>query len=684
MADIPHIAAPLRSGRLNLKNRIVHAAILTRFSESERATECLIAYHANRARGGAALIITEAVNALPIQAGRASYLNAHSEKGMRDLAKLADAVRVHDCRILAQLQERGRGNYDRNTQRRPVAPSALPDDLAGVIPRALLTAEVEQMIDDFAAAARRLERAGFDGVEISAGHGHLFHQFLSAHANHRIDGFGGDLDRRSTFLRMTIDAVRSACSADFILALKLPAEDGDVGGIGLNEAAHMAQTLATPEKVDIVSFAWGAQNHALHWHVPDGHAPRMPYVERTARLRRAANGVPVMALGRIVEPAEAETILAAGQADLIGLGRALIADPNWPCKALSGRSYAIRTCVSCNTCWGAIARSEPLVCDTNPDLGTLAETLQAPAILPELERHRLVIVGGGVAGTALAASAAVAGHETLLFHRGRAIGGRAARAALLPGGKGLQGVYGFDATIAANAGAKLELGVDAQLADIISLSPDNVVLATGAEAHWPPDALGDSIDDTIAPPLGTFLLSAFRHQARMGHHLVLIDREDSIWCYRAAQYLTTKFDRVTVLTRSEEPAGTAPLVVRQGLIERLAHDQVTVVLNANAEPSYNELAVGMLGYVDTSTGTRHAIESIDVLTHASPRVPRIELLVGLNGAGIIPIRIGDAFRPRALLQAVAEGREIGRSLKSLSATAWPAHSQLPGQGTNSS
>jgi hypothetical protein len=170
----------------------------------------------------------------------------------------------------------------------------------------------------------------------------------------------------------------------------------------------------------------------------------------------------------------------------------------------------------------------------------------------------------------------------------------------------------------------------------------------------------------------------------MGHHLVLIDREDSIWCYRAAQYLTTKFDRVTVLTRSEEPAGTAPLVVRQGLIERLAHDQVTVVLNANAEPSYNELAVGMLGYVDTSTGTRHAIESIDVLTHASPRVPRIELLVGLNGAGIIPIRIGDAFRPRALLQAVAEGREIGRSLKSLSATAWPAHSQLPGQGTNSS
>jgi len=450
------------------------------------------------------------------------------------------------------------------------------------------------------------------------------------------------------------------------------------------DAAQIAQTLAIPDKVDLVSFAWGAQNHALHWHVPDGHTARMPYVTKTARLRRAANGVPVMALGRIAEPAEAETILAAGQADLVGLGRALIADPDWPRKALSGRSYAIRACVSCNTCWGAIARSEPLVCDTNPDLGTPRETMQAPAILPESERRRLVVVGGGAAGMALAASAAVAGHETILFHRGRAIGGGAARAARLPGGEGLQGVYDVDAATAARAGARLELGVDAQRADIISLSPDHVVLATGAEAPWPPDAPGDSIDDTIAPPLGIFLLSAFRHQARMGHHLVLIDGEDSIWCYRAAQYLATKFDRVTVLTRVEEPVGAAPLVVRQGLMERLAHDQVTIVLNAIAEPDYDELAAGILGYVDTSTRTRHAIGGIDALTHASPRIPRLDLLDGLTGAGITPIRIGDALRPRALLQAVAQGREIGRSLDFPSPTARPAPLQSHGQGTGSS
>ncbi|MGI9479774.1 MAG: FAD-binding protein [Hyphomicrobiaceae bacterium] len=665
MTDLTHIAAPLRSGRLQLKNRIVHAAILTRFAENERATERLIAYHANRARGGAAMIITEAVNALPMQAGRSHYLNAHSEAGIDDLARLADVVHVHDCRVLAQLQERGRGNYDRDTERRPVAPSALPDDLAGVVPRALTTTEVEQMIDDFAAAAHRLERAGFDGVEISAGHGHLFHQFLSAHANHRTDRFGGDLDGRITFLRETISAVRSTCGAGFVVALKLPAEDGDVAGIDLDHAAHIAQTLATPDTVDIVAFAWGAQNHALHWHVPDAHTPRVPYADKIAHLRASANGVPVMALGRIVDPNEAEAVLAAGQADLVGLGRALIADPDWPQKALSGRSYAIRACVSCNTCWGATAKSQALVCDTNTDVGGPFEVAQAPTILAASDRRRVVIIGGGVAGMAAAASAAAAGHNTIVLHRGREIGGRAALAASLPGGDGLQGVYDFDAAAAQKAGARIELGVDAQVEDIIALVPDNVVLATEADAPWPLEATGDPLDDSVAPGLGESLRCAFRHPGRMGGHLVLVDREDSIWCYRAAQYLATRFDRVTVLSSAAEPAAGAPLVVRQGLLERLAKGNLAVRLGCNGDPNEDELAAGLFGFFDRSDGVRHRIDGIDALTHASPRKPRLDLVDGLTHAGITPIRIGDALKPRDLVSAVKAGRAVGRSLHSL-------------------
>ena len=683
MTDFAHLAAPLRTGRLRLRNRIVHASILTHFAADQRATDRLITYHANRAKGGAALIIAEPVNALPIQARRGAYLNAHSDAGIGELAKLAAAVHAHDCRILAQLQERGRGQYDMDTERRPVAPSALPDDLAGMVPRALSTDEVERMIEDFAAAARRLERAGFDGAELSAGHGHLFHQFLSAHANQRTDRFGGDLDGRMTFLHETIEAVRAACGPQFVLSLKLPADDGDEAGIRLEDAERIARRLAMPSKVDLVAFAWGSQNRFLHWHVPDGHGPRVPYAEKIARLRRSANGVPVIGLARIVDPTEAEAVLAAGQADLVGLGRALIADPAWPVKALSGRSHAIRACVSCNTCWGFIARRQSLVCDANSDLATPFELPRAPAVLPATRRRRLVVVGGGVAGAAMAASAAVAGHAAILFHRQREIGGGAAIAARLPGGDGLQGVYDFDAAAATVAGARLELGVKAQLSDILSLAPDDVALATGAAAPWPADAPGDEIDDTIAPPLGMLLLMAFRHRASMGRHLVLIDREDSIWCYRAAEYLAARFDRVTVLCPSPEPACGEPLVVRQGLLERLAQARVTPIANAIAEPRYDELAAGTLGYRDRVTGAWQIIEGVDALTHASPRVSRLDLRSGLIAAGIDPIVIGDALRPRALLQAVAEGRHRGRLLGEPTG-APPTPRRSPGQGKGSS
>ena len=683
MTNFTNLAAPLLRGRLRLKNRIIHASILTRFAENEQSTERLINYHANRARGGAALIITEAVNALPMQARRSHYLNAHSESGIDDLSRLTAAVHPHDCHILAQLQERGRGNYDGKNQNRPVAPSALPDDLAGVIPRALTTSEIERIIDDFATAARRLERANFDGVEISAGHGHLFHQFLSAHANHRTDRFGGDLDDRICFLRETVDAIRSCTSADFIIALKLPAEDGDPSGIGLDDAAHVARSLTANDKVDMVSFVWGAQNHALHWHVPDSHLPRTPYIGKIEQLRNSTNGVPVVALGRIVDPNEAEAVLANGQADLIGLGRALIADPNWPQKALSGLGHAIRACISCNTCWGAIAKSQSLVCDTNPTLGHHSEFTQSPAVRRASDRRNVVIVGGGVAGVAAAASSATAGHRTILLHRGRKIGGRAALVASLPGGEGLQGVYDFDATAAQEAGARIELGFDAQVSDIVALTPDHVVLATGADAQWSLDIGGISLDSTVAPPLAEFMRIAFRQNRHMGPHIVLIDLINSIWCYRAAEYLATKFHQVTILNSEAEPAADAPLVVRQGLLERLERAEIKVYYDCTADPIEDELDAGLLGFIKRSTGIRQTIEGVDALTHASPRQPRLDLLDGLTREGIIPILIGDAFKPRDLLSAVNEGHSIGRSLQNRTMPLVLEHSAGPGRGRDS-
>jgi 2,4-dienoyl-CoA reductase-like NADH-dependent reductase (Old Yellow Enzyme family)/thioredoxin reductase len=653
-----HLGAPLTSGALRLKNRIAHASILTRYAAGERATDRLVAYHENRARGGAAMIVTEAVNALPSQAGRGGYLNAHDDAGLPDLARLATAVTRHGTRLLAQIQERGRGNYSRSRVDRTVAPSPLPDDLTGAVPHPLSTGDVEAMIDDFAAAAARLQRAGFDGVEVSAGHGHLFHQFLSAHSNRRTDRYGGDVIQRTRLLQDLIAAIRTACGRDFVLGLKLPAEDGDPDGIDLAQAERITTALADPDAIDYLAFAWGAQNRRLHWHVPDAHQPRMPYAEKTARLRRSANGLPVMALGRIVDPNEAEAILARGQADVIGVGRALIADPHWPEKALQGRSHAIRACVSCNTCWGAIAEPAALVCDTNPDLGTAREVERPAGPALSRRRQRVVVVGGGVAGLAAAAEAGSAGHEVALFHRGNDLGGRAVTAARLPGGDGVQGVYDFDAERARAANVRVELGVTAGADAIGSLAPDHVVLATGANMPWP----GDPDLEDLLPSLRALVEAAFNRAGVLGRHLVVIAGEDTIWTYRAAELLSRRFECISVITEREIPAASEPLVVRQGLLERLGRGRIGVITSAEALVTADDLEAGGIRYRDLWCDEERALPAVDMVVHASPRRPRTGLLDPLVALGLAPIVIGDAFQPRALMHAVAEGRRAGRSI----------------------
>ena len=659
MSEFEHLSRPLNFGALRLKNRIAHAAILTRYAAAERATDRLVTYHENRAKGGAAMIVTEAVNALPSQAGRGAYLNAHSDDGLGDLERLAAAVRRHDCRILAQLQERGRGNYSRARVDRTFAPSALPDDLTGAVPHALSTDAVEGMIEAFTAAAFRLQRAGFDGVEISAGHGHLFHQFLSAHSNRRTDRFGGDLDGRMTLLRELISEIRATSGRNFILGLKLPAEDGDPHGIDLDQARRITAALVDPSRIDYVAFAWGAQNRHLQWHVPDGHWPRAPYAKKTANLRLEAGGVPVMGLARIVDPNEGEAMLAQELADFIGVGRAMIADPAWAIKTLGGRGHTIRPCVSCNTCWAAIAEPAPLACDTNPDLGTRQELTPPHARNATSAQRRLVVVGGGISGLSAAAEAAEAGHAVTLFHTQGSVGGRALTAARLPGGEGIEGVYDFDAARARTAGANFELGITASADDVALLEPDIVILATGAETPWD----GPELDEDL--PLVTLrdlAEDALGRTGAMGDGLLLIDRDDSIWVYRAAELLAERFASVTVLTEWETPAQREPLVVRQGMLERLAAKRVQIERQCRVDLAVDDLTAGVVGFHDLLTGDRRLVEGVDAIAHASPRRPRTRLLAALRQRGYDPLVIGDAYQPRAVMHAVAEGRQAARAL----------------------
>ena len=660
MEDFPHLAQPLQLGASTLKNRIVHCAILTKFVRNQAPTEAYLTYHENRARGGAAMIVSETVNALRGQSMRPDYLNAYSDKGLSGLSRVADRIRQHDCLLLAQLQDRGRGHYATGRIDHAYGPSALPDDLSGAVPHPLSISQIEYMVDDFSAASLRLQRAGYTGVEISAGHGHLFHQFLSPQSNHRDDMYGRNLEGRIKFLSNVIDAVRLTCGTEFMIGLKLPGEDGMKGGVDLEAAQIIAQAVVTPDTVDYVSFCWGSQSDTLYWHVPDGHSPRIPYADKTAQLRQHTSGVPVMSLGMIVDPNEAERILVKGQADFIGLGRTLIADPAWPNKALSGQGHSIRPCISGNTCWASIVNAGRLHCDNNPALASSVEIDGVSKIKDGAKK--IVVVGGGIAGMEAAWVAAARGHQVDLFCASTLPGGRARQASQMPGAEGLGGIFDYQEQAAKQYSVNIKSGQQAGLVDILALTPDVVVLATGAQMAYPSSLPAELEDEGVIMDLPALIADLSGSNRSYAGTAVIIDEDHTIAFYNATLWMADRFDEVVLVTSRERFAASETLINRQGIIERLFSPNITLLPFSELLLSGDNMEEGRVKYRHLKTDQVGLIENVAALSYASHRVPRLDLQAGLEAAGVQTELIGDAFAPRGVLQAMTEGYELAMKL----------------------
>ena len=656
----PRLAAPLRRGRLALRNRLVHASMTTRMAREGRVTDALVAYHENRARGGVALIVTEPLSMATHQ--RLPHkVRAWNDDDLDGLSRWAAAVGRHDCRLLAQLQDPGRGRHERGRNPSGIAPSALPDDLSWSVPRALEVPEIRRMVAEFAESAHRLERCGFAGVEISAGHGHLFHQFLSPWSNRRDDEYGGDFERRLVLLRELIGALRASCGAGFLVGLKLPGDDGVPEGIGPQLAADIARALCTGDAVDYVCFTWGSHGRSLDWHVPDMHWPRAPFVALTAELRRAIPEVPVMAVGLITDPAEAEGLLAQDKADLVALGRPLVADPAWYAKAAAGREREIRYCVSCNSCWGTIVEHRPLACDNNPRVGTPDEADWRPARADAGERRRVVVVGAGVAGLEAAWTAAARGHAVTVFGATDEPGGKTRLHARLPGGESLSSVYDYQQVMAKLHGVRLELGVRATAGDVLACAPDAVLLATGSTPAWPESLPAIWREEGFVPDVRSLALQLLGRRERQPGTALLYDQDHTEGTYAVVELLARLFERVVIATPRERIAGDVPLVSALGIHRRLA--SLPVVLRPFTELSaLSRLEDGVVALANVYTGEVATIEDVALIGYSTPRVPELSLLGPLRAAGVPVSTIGDCRMPRNVMAATAEGSAAGLAL----------------------
>jgi len=643
---------------VTVRNRIAHASIVSRFVQDGRATDRLVNYLGSRAQGGAGLVITEPV-AMTFANRSPQRLRGWDDAALDDLKRVAAAVERWDSRVLGQVQDPGRGRHATGRNESAIGASPLPDDLSWTVPHALTPARIRQLIDEWAAGCRRLKGAGFSGVEISAGHGHLFHQFLSPWSNRREDDYGGELTGRTRFLRELMAAIRVACGRPFIIGLKLPGFDGVAGSIDLAEAGRIAGAVAATGNADYWTFVWGAHARSLWLHMPGPAGPRAPYLEKIRELRQADPSIPTGAIGYITDPNEAERALTDGTADLVFLGRPLITDPAWGEKARTGREGQIRYCVSCNTCWRTVIEGSRLECDNNPRVGEPDEVDWRPA--QAAVQKEVAVIGSGIAGLEAAWVAAARGHRVTVYGAADEPGGKTRLHAELPGGEHLSSIYDYQQLACRQQGVKFRMGVEVDRAQAATLDADAVILATGSTMAVPPFIPAEYVAEGFVLDLRGLLVSLRGRTTQEPGRLVLFDQDHTEMTYGAALKLLERFARVTIVTPRERIASDVALLNRQSIYQQLFDRRVEII--CNREPrSLDGLEDGRLTLFNVYNGDSIVLDEVSAVTFATPRVPDDQLRAAFEAAGREVHLVGDCYAPRSVLAATRQGYEVGMAV----------------------
>lgn len=474
---------PIKIGDLELKNRICMPAIHHCYTPEGLVNDRLIKYYETRAAGGAALLIVGGCTVDTIGGGPV-MIGLHDDRFIEGLSDLTTAVKAAGARIAAQLYQAGRYTHSMISGRQALAPSAIPSRFTRETPGEMTLEDIDMVMESFVAAALRAKQSGFDAVEIIASAGYLICQFLSPVTNQRSDLYGGTWENRCRFGLEVISRVRAKVGPHYPILLRLSGHDF-VPGSNTNKEAAAFAVESEKAGVDLINVTGG-------WHetrVPQitGELPRGGFAYLARGIKEAVH-VPVIASNRINDPLTAEQILKDGLADLVNLGRPLIADPDFPNKAKQGRYGTIRRCIACNQgCMDSVFTLQSVFCSVNPLAGRENEIKVTPASEPLL----VLVVGGGPAGLEAARMAALRGHQVTLWEKAPRLGGQLLYAAIPTGKHEFSTLLDYYKHELTELGVEIVLDKEALAGDIIAFGAGAVILATGAVPSGAPFPVAD-------------------------------------------------------------------------------------------------------------------------------------------------------------------------------------------------
>ena len=646
MLKYPSLFSELKVGKKKLKNRICLCATVTNFEQNNRITEPWRNFLLERARGGAAMLVTEVIAVDPEAIAQSSTITGFNQTNEAGFRQIADDVHEEDSLIVGQLWHPGRQQLWHPTKS-PIGVSDIPDPYSGTVPHVMKTEEVLRVAESYVNTAKRLSDCGFDGVELHGAHGYLIMQFLSPASNNREDMFGGDLEARTLFVRKIAEGIREKCRQDFIIGLKMPADEGVPGGVCPDEAARITKRLSKTGCFDYFAYGQGNFSLSLENHVPDMYFDQGAFIELHKKMRSVSGNVPVMALGRIGEPNLANRIIEEGFGDLVGMSRALITDPAWPEKARLGNQQDIRPCVYDNFSWGEVHLGKPLAEHHNAFIGQANEAFRLPQ--PADFSKRVMVVGGGVSGLEAAWVCAAKGHGVTLFSSSPELGGGLLLESKLPGRGEMRRIIEHQIFSGEKYGVEYVLNYKVSARDIVDFGSDVVLLAAGANHRVPGDL-----------ERGAQVLSAREYTIQSenlnGKTAVLIDEDGTAATYGVADLMAQNFKSVILVTSRPRVAASVNHCSAIGVFRRL--------YGANIQIQPAQQVLNFVDKVVTLKNPYNAVESkisdIDLLVYSTPRISNDQLADELDDPLIE--KIGDCRSPRNLMTAIQNGHAIADAL----------------------